>query len=234
MSSGTRLLRQPVSWLALLLIGAGCSGDDSRSASLTAADSSEGATSADSTTPVREGRSTDASSARDASVDPCEALRAEFLQRRDSASGLCSSDSECGCYQGGLIDCGGITDRESLDALSEIASRYFKRCSVTRRCARPRCEPVCIDGRCASKSWQSATPRRAACAQARAAEERLWRQNLSDVDAARLRALLEAWRQSESDDDELREQQLQELAQRQGESVAASARARRAVCGHAQ
>lgn len=69
-----------------------------------------------------------------------------------STAGRCSTDADCRCYPGGVSknhSCGGITDRDTADKLSKIASDYRQAgCSSGIDCAAMLCLATCRAGKC--------------------------------------------------------------------------------------
>ncbi|HEY8431399.1 MAG TPA: hypothetical protein VIL20_23625 [Sandaracinaceae bacterium] len=93
-----------------------------------------------------EGPSSDTPAAR-----ACEDIQQQFRHAMARATGRCSADTDCGCFNPvvGEAGCGGITDRATADALSEIEHAFHAaRCPWPHQCGPWRCEPVCRDGRC--------------------------------------------------------------------------------------
>ena len=86
-----------------------------------------------------------------APVSACDGHSADFRARMATATGSCTSDAECGCFNPvvGEAGCGGITDRASSDALGVIeATFHADACPWPHRCAPWACEPACREGRC--------------------------------------------------------------------------------------
>ena len=81
----------------------------------------------------------------------CEGHGDDFRARMATATGSCTTDSECGCFNPVVAEaaCGGITDRASADALGVIeAAFHASGCPWPHQCAAWSCEPACREGRC--------------------------------------------------------------------------------------
>lgn len=84
-------------------------------------------------------------------ADACAVHAAEFRRAMARATGQCSADTDCGCFDPvvGEAGCGGITDRATADRLQEIERAFHaSSCPWPHQCGPWRCEPVCRDGRC--------------------------------------------------------------------------------------
>lgn len=86
-----------------------------------------------------------------ASVDPCTAHQAAFRAALASASGTCTTDTECGCFNPvvGEAGCGGITDAATAARLGAIEADFHRDgCPWPHLCGPWACTPVCREGRC--------------------------------------------------------------------------------------
>lgn len=83
--------------------------------------------------------------------DPCDVHRAAFRAALASATGACTADAECGCYDPvvGEAGCGGITDGATAARLSAIEADFHRDdCPWPHMCGPWSCTPVCREGRC--------------------------------------------------------------------------------------
>ena len=95
-----------------------------------------------------------ASPAQRTTPDECGALRVQTAAILETPAEGCESDDDCGCYPA-LIDCGGVRDAASAEALrlislaSQEASCGYRRMNGARfNCAPRRCIAACNDGNC--------------------------------------------------------------------------------------
>ena len=83
---------------------------------------------------------------------PCVVSAAQYTNAIEKGKTDCKTDSDCGCYQGGLgrrSGCGGVLNKESLVELSRIEAEFRKDgCKHTQQCAPWACQPKCENGHC--------------------------------------------------------------------------------------
>lgn len=67
----------------------------------------------------------------------CVELSEEFDEVLSGASRKCKTDEDCGIYRAGVgMNCGGVTDIETVRKLADIADEFFKiECQYTVNCA---------------------------------------------------------------------------------------------------
>lgn len=83
--------------------------------------------------------------------DACASVQERFKARLDRASGACTTDADCGCYNPvhGALGCGGRTDAATAAALRELEAEFHRHgCRWPHQCAPQECEPACVAGRC--------------------------------------------------------------------------------------
>lgn len=83
--------------------------------------------------------------------DACDAIVRRFRAARTRASGACSADSDCGCFNGvdPAMACGGVTDRTTASALGAIEDDFHRsECKFQSQCAAWQCEPKCVQAHC--------------------------------------------------------------------------------------
>ena len=84
-------------------------------------------------------------------ADPCEVHRASFRAAIASATGTCTADAECGCFNPvvGEAGCGGITDAVTAARMAAIEAAFHAAdCPWPHACGPWSCTPVCREGRC--------------------------------------------------------------------------------------
>jgi hypothetical protein len=104
--------------------------------------------------PPKEATVVSPSDARPADLPPtddpaCRPILARFRARLATATAACTTSADCGCYPGGVGDCGGVTDLESVRALIALHDEYVAaKCRYTQLCAPRACAYACTGGRC--------------------------------------------------------------------------------------
>ena len=82
----------------------------------------------------------------------CAAIAARFRQALGEATGTCSSDSDCACYNAVIPEagCGGITDAATAARLAGIEHDFHAAsCPWPHQCGASLCQPHCTSSRCA-------------------------------------------------------------------------------------
>jgi len=86
-----------------------------------------------------------------ATADPCSVHAASFRAALASASGACTTSTDCACYNPvvGEAGCGGITDAATAARLGAIeAAFHADACPWPHLCGATACNPVCVASRC--------------------------------------------------------------------------------------
>ena len=95
------------------------------------------------------------SSDEESDADPCRAIQEEFGRVLRTATGSCTQDDECGCFDPviGEAGCGGITDSATTNQLRAITTRFHEAgCPWPHQCGPWACMPVCREGQCRNSS----------------------------------------------------------------------------------
>jgi hypothetical protein len=86
-------------------------------------------------------------------TEACAEIAARFRDALTTASAVCTTDADCGCYSPVAADagCGGVTDRATADTLADLERRFHAAsCPWPHQCPASLCNPTCVEGRCAS------------------------------------------------------------------------------------
>ncbi len=83
---------------------------------------------------------------------PCAVSAAQYGIAIDKGETNCTTDADCGCYQGGIgrkSGCGGVLNKDSVAKLAKIAKEFHADgCKLTQQCAAWACQPKCDNGTC--------------------------------------------------------------------------------------
>lgn len=84
-------------------------------------------------------------------VSVCDEITARFRETLAGATGSCTADAECACYNPviGEAGCGGVTDAATGGRLTAIEAEFHAaKCQWPHQCPAQLCAPKCVDGRC--------------------------------------------------------------------------------------
>ena len=85
-------------------------------------------------------------------ASPCPALVRRWEVALAAASLACTTDADCGCFNGGVSEqagCGGVAAKPSVATLEAIRTEFLASCDMALQCAAWVCSPRCAEERCA-------------------------------------------------------------------------------------